>query len=75
LNNGASSTVTSALFIGTNNMPSLEGLGLKDALNVCENMGLKVRIKGRGKVKHQSIIVGQTVTKGQEISIELSQYN
>jgi cell division protein FtsI (penicillin-binding protein 3) len=56
-------------------MPSLEGLGLKDALNVCENMGLKVRIKGRGKVKHQSIIVGQTVTKGQEISIELSQYN
>lgn len=53
-------------------MPLLKGLGLKDAVYVCENMGLKLNIRGRGKVVNQSIIPGQQIAKGQLISIELN---
>lgn len=53
-------------------MPSLNGMGLKDALYICENMGLKVKITGIGKVKEQSVSEGSPVNKGQTISIELN---
>ncbi|MCZ2222747.1 MAG: transpeptidase family protein [Chitinophagales bacterium] len=58
--------------IETKRMPSLRGFGLKDALSVCENMGLKVTIKGKGKVANQSISEGQFFAKGQIINIELN---
>ncbi len=57
---------------GGRQMPSLTGLGIKDAIYACENMGLKVNIKGRGKVIAQSVAVGQPVTKGQQVSIQLN---
>ncbi|MBC7586825.1 MAG: transpeptidase family protein [Chitinophagaceae bacterium] len=53
-------------------MPMLIGMGLKDAVIVCENVGLKVNIKGRGKVANQSINAGQNIAKGQVINIELN---
>ena len=53
-------------------MPMLIGMGLKDAVIVCENVGLKVNIKGRGKVANQSINTGQNIAKGQVINIELN---
>lgn len=56
----------------TKRMPSLRGLGLKDALSVCENMGLKVTVKGKGKVANQSISEGQFFAKGQIVNIELN---
>lgn len=56
----------------TNTMPLLKGMGLKDVVYLCENMGLKVNVKGRGKVATQSIIAGQPVAKGQLINIELN---
>ncbi len=58
--------------IDTKRMPSLRGLGLKDALSVCENMGLKVTVKGKGKVANQSISEGQFFAKGQIVNIELN---
>ena len=30
-------------------MPNVKGMGLKDALYLLENMGLKVSVKGKGK--------------------------
>ena len=57
---------------GGRQMPSLTGLGIKDAIYACENMGLKVNIKGRGKVIAQSVAAGQPVTKGQQVSIQLN---
>ncbi len=53
-------------------MPSLVGMNLKDALYLCENMGLKVNIKGKGKVTEQSILSGLPIAKGQIINIQLN---
>jgi cell division protein FtsI (penicillin-binding protein 3) len=60
-----------ALQVNEKQMPALAGMGLKDAVYVCENMGLKVNVSGKGKVAAQSLVAGQATTKGQVISIEL----
>lgn len=64
--------VFSSNAINAKQMPQLAGMGLKDALFVCENIGLKVRVKGKGKVAAQSIIAGQQIIKGQAIDILLN---
>ena len=43
------------------------GMGLKDAVYLCENLGLKVSVKGKGKVTAQSIAAGQSIARGQSI--------
>jgi cell division protein FtsI (penicillin-binding protein 3) len=53
-------------------MPELKGMGLKDVVYLCENIGLKVTVKGKGKVAAQSIIAGQAFARGQLINIELN---
>ncbi len=53
-------------------MPQLKGMGLKDVVYLCENMGLKVRVNGKGRVAAQSIIAGQMIAKGQLVTIELN---
>ncbi len=53
-------------------MPSLQGMGLKDAVYLCENMGLKVKVKGVGKVAAQSISSGNKISKGQVVNIVLN---
>ena len=52
-------------------MPSLKGLALKDAVAICENIGLKVAVNGKGKVINQSVQAGSSIAKGQLINIEL----
>jgi cell division protein FtsI (penicillin-binding protein 3) len=52
--------------------PSVVGMGLKDAVNVLENKGLKVTISGRGKVMNQSLVAGTVFRKGQTISLALN---
>lgn len=58
--------------VNTNSMPDLRGMGLKDAVFVCEDLGLKVNIKGRGKVIAQSLGSGMQVTNGDVIQILLN---
>ncbi|MEI6087513.1 MAG: penicillin-binding protein [Bacteroidota bacterium] len=53
-------------------MPELKGLGLKDAVYICENMGLRLHVRGTGKVGSQSIVAGQTINKGQLVQLELN---
>ncbi|MBQ0770108.1 MAG: PASTA domain-containing protein, partial [Bizionia sp.] len=48
-------------------MPNVIGLPVMDALALCENLGLKVKIDGVGVVKTQSIPKGQKVKKNQII--------
>ena len=55
-----------------NYMPSLKGLGLKDAVVLCEGMGLKVNVKGKGRIITQSISEGQSIAHGQLLNIELN---
>jgi cell division protein FtsI (penicillin-binding protein 3) len=52
-------------------MPELRGMGLKDALYLLENMGMKIAVKGKGKVISQSIPAGTTITKGFTVYVEL----
>lgn len=53
-------------------VPNVQGMGLKDALYLLENQGLKVLVSGSGKVKSQSISPGEKVNQGQIIKISLS---
>jgi cell division protein FtsI (penicillin-binding protein 3) len=53
-------------------VPDVTGLGLKDAVYLLENMGLKVEAKGRGKVIYQSLAQNTDFHKGQSINIQLN---
>jgi cell division protein FtsI (penicillin-binding protein 3) len=53
-------------------VPDVKGLGLKDAIYLLENQGLKVTIQGRGLVQGQSIAPGTKISKGQNIILLLS---
>ncbi len=55
-----------------NMMPQLNGIGLKDALSICESKGLMVTISGKGKVAAQSIQPGNALRRGQTIHLELN---
>jgi cell division protein FtsI (penicillin-binding protein 3) len=53
-------------------MPNVRGMGLKDAVYLLENMGVKVSVRGRGKIISQSVAPGTTLAKGITIMLELS---
>lgn len=55
-----------------NFVPSVIGMGAKDAVYLLESKGLKVTLSGVGKVKSQSLPQGTTIKKGQTISIHLN---
>lgn len=52
-------------------VPNVVGMGLKDALYLLEETGLKVRISGYGTVTKQSILPGTPSVRGGVIEIEL----
>jgi hypothetical protein len=47
-------------------VPDVSGMGARDAVFVLENCGLRVKLHGRGKVKHQSYPAGKAAMKGAE---------
>ena len=53
-------------------VPSVIGMGAKDAVYLLESIGLKTRLSGMGKVKSQSIPAGNTIRKGQTIQLRLN---
>jgi cell division protein FtsI (penicillin-binding protein 3) len=53
-------------------MPNLKGLPAMDAITILENMGLSVKLVGRGKVRNQSIKKGEKVTPKATVILELS---
>lgn len=55
-----------------NLVPNVVGMGLRDAIYLLENQGLRVKISGAGVVKFQSLTAGERIQKGQQIQIELS---
>lgn len=55
----------------TKTVPSVIGMGAKDAVYLLEKEGLKVRISGVGRVKRQSIAGGSRVVKGQTILLTM----
>jgi cell division protein FtsI (penicillin-binding protein 3) len=53
-------------------MPNVKGMGLKDALQLLETLGLRVMITGRGKVANQSLAPGTVLARGLTVMLELS---
>jgi cell division protein FtsI (penicillin-binding protein 3) len=56
----------------TNLIPNVVGMAGMDAVALLENLKLKVKIIGVGKVKSQSILPGQNINKNGIIVLELS---
>ncbi len=52
-------------------VPNVKGMGLRDALFVLENAGLRVEVCGMGMVQRQSVQSGTEVKDGSLIKIEL----
>jgi len=52
-------------------MPNIKGMGLKDVIYLLENMGLKVKANGQGRVMVQSVQAGSALTKGMTVYVEL----
>jgi len=57
--------------IKDNQIPDVKGMGLRDAIYILENMGLKVVFNGKGKVKRQYPDAGIPLEKEDVISLEL----
>ncbi|WP_132795479.1 penicillin-binding protein [Tenacibaculum skagerrakense] len=53
-------------------MPTVVGMSAMDAISLLENMGLKVRFSGSGKVTEQSVERGEKVKKGTTVYLKLS---
>ncbi len=53
-------------------IPNLKGMSGMDAVALLENLKLKVKVIGFGKVKRQSIPAGQALDKSKTIILELS---
>ena len=53
-------------------VPKVLGMGARDAIYILENLGLSVKIEGRGTVVKQSINAGTQITTPREIILKLS---
>lgn len=53
-------------------VPDVIGMGLKDAIYMLEEAGLKVAVSGRGRVVKQSLSANADMRKGELINIELN---
>lgn len=55
-----------------NTIPNVKGMSGMDAIALLENLGIRVKIKGFGKVKKQSLQAGHNIAKNTTIVLELS---
>jgi len=53
-------------------MPDVTGMGLKDAVFLLEQMGLKVMLNGKGNIVSQSISPGRMFLKGSVVMLGLA---
>ena len=53
-------------------VPNVLGMGLKDAIYILENRGLRVRVTGSGMVRKQSLQPGSRCFKGSLITLDLT---
>lgn len=54
-----------------NSIPNVKGMAAMDAISLLENIGLKVSLNGKGKVKGQSMKAGEKVESGETIVLKL----
>ena len=54
-------------------IPNVKGMVLRDAFPLLENLGLRVIVKGRGRINAQSLEVGSRLIVGSRIELKLSE--
>jgi cell division protein FtsI (penicillin-binding protein 3) len=47
-------------------------MNIKDAVYLCEKLGLRISVSGKGKVINQSVVEGSKIGLGQTVSIQLN---
>lgn len=62
----------SKLHKAKNTIPNVKGMPGMDAVALLENLGMKVKVNGAGKVKSQSVKPGEALRKNTRIILELS---
>ncbi len=72
LQDGRAQLIADNISTVKNKVPDVTGMGLKDAVYILENIGLKVTALGKGKVIYQSIEQSADFLRGQSIKIELN---
>ncbi|MFN0275015.1 MAG: penicillin-binding protein [Chitinophagales bacterium] len=72
LNTESAGIETQTISVDENIMPSVKGMGIRDALFILENKGLTVNAVGKGKVFSQSIEAGQPIQHGNYVTIVLN---
>ena len=72
LQDGRAQVIADNISTAKYKVPDVTGLGLKDAVYLLENKGLKVMASGKGKVVYQSLAQNTDFNKGQSIKIELN---
>lgn len=72
LQNGDARLMADNVSTSARKIPDVTGMGLKDAVYLLENMGLKVSASGRGKVIYQSLAQNAGFNKGEVIKIQLN---
>jgi len=70
LNNSSVMLLPSNHYQGT--MPDVTGMGVKDAVFLLEQMGLKVVLNGKGNVVRQSLSPGRMYLKGSVVLLDLA---
>ena len=55
-----------------NQMPDVIGMGARDAVYILESRGMKVTIRGRGRVMQQSLAHGKPFKRGQKVELILN---
>jgi len=53
-------------------MPNVVGMPIMDALSILENLGLEVKVEGKGNVKNQSIKPGEKINSNKKVKLSLS---
>ena len=70
-NDQSGNVLTGNAKISAESVPDLEGMGLRDAIYVLENLGVRVKVEGVGHVVKQSIRAGEKIDN-QEITLYLN---
>jgi cell division protein FtsI (penicillin-binding protein 3) len=60
-----------ALQAATNTVPNVSGMGLRDAIRLLEQSGMRVVCSGKGRVTSQSKVAGEIFEKGDIIKLQL----
>ena len=55
----------------TKGVPDLKGMGARDAVYALEQRGLRARLTGTGRVKHQSMAPGSVIVRGATCNLTL----